>query len=340
MSMAVLSCEFLISPATCNEIQVEAQIAGLVEAAKCLDDVTNPPVLEPNALDRLIAAGKYPAEGLFKSNLARCGIDTYSSRDVARIVNSIISKAMDLQDIVEPRVTEWTKKCITPALVDTWPNRAQELEELFTQIALQGEIGESNACVVHHCDANLGPQFVVSGELFDVYPAPLLLLPLPISRGIQTHRNFKAYLSTLDHHQIFSRSVDDFNIKLSFYVGALKKAKSLGASLDEISLDTFDLGSEFIKSLKKNQCGPGGQFSGVLVDTIADLLAGGSKSQISIFRKSAESSEARTHGTLSAYRTHVTKSGLALRLMFWRSEDGMLVLANVGPKHELVIERP
>lgn len=340
MSIAILSCEFLISPATCNEGQVEDQITDLIEAAKCVDDGANPPVLEPNALERLITAGKYPTEGLFKSNLARCEIDTYSSKDVARIVNLIISKAGDMHDIVEQRLTEWTKKNIMPALVETWPNRAKELENLFEHIALQDELGGSNASVVHHCDANLGPQFVVSGELSEIYPATLLCLPHPVSRTIQTHRNFKEYLSTLNHHQLFSCSVDDFNVKLSFYVGALKKVKSLGASLDDISLESFDLGPEFLDSLRKNQCAPGGPFAGVLVDTIADLLAERPKNPISIFRKSAGSSEARTYGTLNAYRTHVTKSGIALRLMFWRGEDRTLILANVGPKSELVIERP
>ncbi|MGJ0522015.1 hypothetical protein ACR42A_00505 [Burkholderia gladioli] len=340
MSMAILSCEFLISPATCSASEVEAQVVSLVEAAKCLEDGIDPPVLEPDALNRLIAAGTYPAEGLFKSNLAKCQIDTYSSKDVARIVNAIISKADDILDIVEPRETEWKNKSVVPALVNTWPNRAHELEELITQIVLQGELEGKDACVVHHCNGNRGPQFIFSGELSDAYPMPALSLPRSINRAVQAHRTFKNYLATLDYNQLFARSIDDFHFKLAFYVGALKKAASHGASLDEISLDNFKFGPEFLNSLGKNQCDPGGQFSSVLVDTVTDLLAGTPKNQLSVFTKSAGSNEPKTYGAFVGYRTHVTKSGLALRLMFWRDKRGMLVLANVGPKHELVIERP
>ncbi|SOZ09530.1 hypothetical protein [Cupriavidus taiwanensis] len=340
MSMAVLSCEFLISPATCPANEVEAQVISLVEAVKCLDEGIDPPVLEPDALGRLIAAGTYPAEGLFKANLTKCQIETYSSKDVAKIVNALISKANDIFDVTEPREIEWKKKSVSPALVNTWPNRAKELEELFTQIAVQCELEGKAACVVHHCGGNPGPQFLFSGELSDAYPTPQIALPHLLSSTVQTHPTFQEYLATLDHHDLFARATDDFHLKLSFYVGALRKAKSQGLSPRDISLDNFDLGPEFSNSMEKNQCGPGGTFAGVLVDTISDLLAGHPKNPVSIFRKSAMSDEAKTHGTFTGYRTHVTKSGVALRLMFWRNDDGMLVLANVGPKQELVIEKP
>lgn len=147
-------------------------------------------------------------------------------------------------------------------------------------------------------------------------------------------------MATLDHHELFGRATDDFHFKLSFYVGALRKAKLQGLSLSDISLDNFDLGPEFSNSMWKNQCGPGSTFAGVFVDTVSDLLMGHPKNPASIFRKSATSDEARTHGDFTGYRMHVTKSGLALRLMFWRDSQGLLVLANVGPKQELLIEKP
>ena len=37
------------------------------------------------------------------------------------------------------------------------------------------------------------------------------------------------------------------------------------------------------------------------------------------------------------YRTHITKKGRALRLMYWQKENGEVVLANIGNKVDVEI---
>ena len=41
---------------------------------------------------------------------------------------------------------------------------------------------------------------------------------------------------------------------------------------------------------------------------------------------------------MGAFRTHINKSNEALRLMFWKLNDGRLEFANVGPKGEEEIQ--
>ncbi|MNC68098.1 hypothetical protein D3C75_1186550 [compost metagenome] len=81
-------------------------------------------------------------------------------------------------------------------------------------------------------------------------------------------------------------------------------------------------------------------FSSVLFDTVAHVLAGTPKSSLEIFTKSKDSAEPRMHGKLVAYRTHVTRGNRALRLMYWLAPSGVVIFANVGNKFDLEISPP
>ena len=131
----------------------------------------------------------------------------------------------------------------------------------------------------------------------------------------------------------------EYDLKLALFAGTLKLTLAAGRSIGEIELDSFLIGHDFIDSLKRNQAYISGVYFSVVFDTIVSLLADMPKNEVSPFRVSADSATQRTSSdkSMKAFRTHITSSGLALRLMFWKKNDGQILLANIGPKNECKI---
>lgn len=114
----------------------------------------------------------------------------------------------------------------------------------------------------------------------------------------------------------------------------LRAAEMLG---DECRpLETFSLGPAFLESLRANQCVGSGAFAGVALEVCAQLVAGTITRPIGTFGKPDQ--EVRSFDRALGWRVHLTGAHAGLRLMFWRSDRG-IEFANVGPKHELLIEK-
>jgi hypothetical protein len=77
----------------------------------------------------------------------------------------------------------------------------------------------------------------------------------------------------------------------------------------------------------------------VTVESCARIVLGIPKNPINEFRERVDGNakqRKREDGAL-AFRTHLTKKGVGLRLMFWRHTDGTIEFANIGGKGELLI---
>jgi hypothetical protein len=96
-------------------------------------------------------------------------------------------------------------------------------------------------------------------------------------------------------------------------------------------LRDFTFGSEFISSAKA--CGFVGETGAkhLLCESCARILLGNPKNQERPFTC------APLGENWGAFRSHLTKSGPAFRLMYWVHSSGHVVFANIGPKQELRI---
>jgi hypothetical protein len=100
----------------------------------------------------------------------------------------------------------------------------------------------------------------------------------------------------------------------------------------------YEIGARFLQSAEKWECGQQGRHNFTLIESCARIVLGVPKHEIGEFRDNFTGEQkVRSDGAL-AYRTHVTKRGAGLRLMFWRRPGGPIEFANVGDKDELVIE--
>ncbi len=99
----------------------------------------------------------------------------------------------------------------------------------------------------------------------------------------------------------------------------------------------YSIGTSFLQTAKIWECGQGGHHTFTLIESCARIVLGIPKHQIKPFYDGASGAQkVRNDGAL-ACRTHLTKSGAALRLMLWNLPDGTIEFANVGAKNELII---
>lgn len=107
-------------------------------------------------------------------------------------------------------------------------------------------------------------------------------------------------------------------------------------TIDE-GLKRYTLGAEFLSSAAQWECGRLGRHNFTLIESCARILLGIPKHQISEFIDNDTGKQKIRTDMAVGCRTHMTKKGAGLRLMFWELPNGTIEFANVGDKDELVI---
>jgi hypothetical protein len=105
---------------------------------------------------------------------------------------------------------------------------------------------------------------------------------------------------------------------------------------------SFSFGNNFWPSIKRNGGGKDGAFAHAIFSTCADVISERGTVDIKPFhggvRDKNDAPQLSKAGGFLAFRAHITKSGPALRLMFWRNGRDEYELSRVGPKRELEID--
>jgi len=100
----------------------------------------------------------------------------------------------------------------------------------------------------------------------------------------------------------------------------------------------YEIGPRFIQSAAQWECGQSGRHNFTLIESCARLVLNIPKHDIGVLLDNETGKhKVRADGAV-ACRTHVTKRGVGLRLMFWKLQDGTIEFANIGDKDELVIQ--
>lgn len=340
MHTAVLTYDFLLAPAHCAPEEIVSRVAELAEYARSVQLHAESPIIEEDAVEKLHNAGNYPCDGLFKTNLAKLDEHVFTVKDISRIINGILSSALPFS-YAENRLWEIANLKLNPSFNDLNSERKQDLIRLIETVAVYNEVEDKNYSLLHYCKNNIFKSTEVSAEICSIYPATTQSLPHAFARIIKLNSSYRDYLTSLCLQNKLTDDAENIElIKECFYWGSLCDLKKRGLSFDSIMSTEFQIGPSFINSLKMNQCLPGQKFWGSCFSAVVAILTDDSSYDINTFRKSAKSEEQRTSGNFRAFRCHVTKTGSALRLMFWKNDCGLVVLANVGPKNEETIGNP
>jgi hypothetical protein len=120
---------------------------------------------------------------------------------------------------------------------------------------------------------------------------------------------------------------------------AQRLAKDAGGP--PIVCHNFEFGDSFLESLRKWDALGDRAYSNSVFEASARIVANMEKYEAKEMRSRSaggkERPKVRSDGA-RAFRTHLSKSGVAMRLMFWRLANGSIEFANIGPKGELEIE--
>ncbi len=125
------------------------------------------------------------------------------------------------------------------------------------------------------------------------------------------------------------------DLHFAILLKALQIRAAEGQGNDIRAISVFGIGSDFLATITKNGCGNGGPYAGATLETCARIALGAPKNALRPFGKPDQT--IRSRDKAKALRTHVTKGGVAIRLMVWERPDGTIEFANVGPKGELEI---
>lgn len=161
-------------------------------------------------------------------------------------------------------------------------------------------------------------------------------LPTSISQNIPLVFSHQQLIESLDIWTIWDEASGTEAVSLCID-SCIKKLVSEGASDNAIS--NYVIGDEFISSLHKWNADSRRDYAMVTIQSCARIVLGIPKNLVNEFRESdATTAKQRTRcdGAV-AYRTHLNKTGVALRLMFWKLIDGTIEFANIGGKNELEI---
>ncbi|MGG4603533.1 hypothetical protein ACLPHM_01945 [Paenalcaligenes sp. Me131] len=340
MHTTVMSCDFLLAPAYCAPESIEHRVADLAEYARSVLTRNESPLLESDAVNKLIEAGKYPCEGLFKNNLAKVKEEFFTAKDIARIVSNILinGKGLEYSDY---QLWECSQSLMQPSFSQLSPNRLKELEELVEEVSIFNELEAKDHSILHYCPINSFPEIEYTGNLDEIAPQRDLVLPHPIKRITRLFSDYREYLTSISYfHDLSENRENAVLLKEAIFWGVVCDLKNRNLPLSSFDPSDFDLGDNFVDSLREHQCLPGQNFWGSCFSSIVAVLSRDPAYEINIFSKTGKCDKQREHGRYKAYRSHVTKGGVGLRLLFWQDDDDYIELANIGPKHELKIEVP
>ncbi|MDO9067091.1 MAG: hypothetical protein Q7W05_01385, partial [Deltaproteobacteria bacterium] len=173
-------------------------------------------------------------------------------------------------------------------------------------------------------------------DLVSTDSSPKSPLPISISQNIPVVFSHEQLIELLDIWAIWDGASNEEAVRLCIDA-SVKNLISSGVNDDEKC--NFVIGSDFVSSLHKWNAASRHDYAMVTVKSCARMVLGIPKNPINEFRESAEGSakqRCRSDGAL-AFRTHMTKKGVGLRLMFWRRTDRTIEFANIGGKDELEI---
>ncbi len=98
------------------------------------------------------------------------------------------------------------------------------------------------------------------------------------------------------------------------------------------------VGPKFLESINTWNFNTVGKQASLLIDACSRILLHAPKQELNEFKegKNSKQQEIRGDGALG-FRTHLSKDGVAYRLLFWRHKDGIIEFANVANKAECKI---
>lgn len=250
---------------------------------------------------------------LFQHCSRACDVDILEARDVA-----MLHSEPQLPDVSPTQMISETKRVFATAASSNYLGR-----QLRVGSAFYGAPASSYEVKVILND--------FQGGNADVLGPP----PVELSSTVVTITHIRDLISTEIADEIWRGAETAADIHFAITLGALALQLQAGENPSCARLAKFGIGSEFVQSLAAVECWGNARFSGAIRVLCSQIVAGKCNRQINPF--SLRGQYVRPSDGARAWRTHLTNSGLGLRLMHWSSDRG-LEFANVDVKDGEYIE--
>ncbi|SNR64444.1 hypothetical protein [Puniceibacterium sediminis] len=270
--------------------------------------------------------------------------DVYSPQDLFRQYTYILEASSRASEFFDTLVAECSEVTVTPELPSNlFPlNMRFETHRVLSQLCIKTLpdrlwlYGSSLRCE-GILSFSVSTSINSVGEVGDDKPSPTL--PLQLNDDIPVFHKIWDIVSLAMAERLWVEAQNAGDLALSITIGSLALLRTTNKDAKFSELKVFGVGSGFIDSLKANQCFGDGKFSGNAARMCMGIVAGLPFNSIQKMRISQKSSKQRVRAADKslAYRTHITKGGVGLRLMFWESQQ-IIEFANIGPKLEEEIE--
>ena len=287
----------------------------------------------------LLDCGYYPFDGRLGTLLRRFGLGSiYTENDLRVIVQDIIVRSNSLQEFVG----------VSMALYDNDIQVSPQCDEFYTNNALLELFVE----VLGVLAAAMTPRPRLAETVRVCCPASITLSGVEFSgtlsasepdvgyngkvrQEIMISDQYQNFILSLDGGGLWRSAESADDVVFALLVGALKRGVATGKFHNAADIPLFGVGSEFMDSLARNQAGGAARFASVTYETAVGVICGDSGRAMRVTKRGGSVQRSRADGGL-AWRSHITSSHEALRLMYWTA-GGCIEFANVGVKNELVI---
>ncbi|WP_225148782.1 hypothetical protein [Bradyrhizobium sp. NBAIM16] len=271
----------------------------------------------------------------------------YSTEDVRRSINFILERSAILEDALDVEVTEVEFFASTPDLSTLvkvpalFIATARHLATLALAFCLD-KVSSSPIVISGFADT-LGKVELKttagSGAVLELHDE--VAFPVSSKATVLFADKVEDVASNVGAKNLWdgAKTPEQLHFALMTEAAGLLRTKGLACKPENVP--KFTIGSDFFDTARRyGALGADGPNSDLLRETCARVVINDPKYPIGELKRPNKVGKlmpiVRKDGAV-ACRTHVQKSHAALRLMFWRHNDGTVELANVGPKQELEI---
>ena len=354
LAQVIIIDPFLLClPNPCSSLnQLEDFISAIAGWRGFLDRADTCVLLSDSARVALNTDGEFPHRHRLAKLIDKFECTFADANTISKVANSILERAPTLEEYFEINailIEEDTFELVPAVVLDRLKANCRSA---FRDDLLIAGI-KDNECVTDNMESRL---MVASGRLAENPPPKVIfikadihdidmvskdfgqksVLPISLSQSIPVSFSHEQLIDSLDLWTIWDKASSEEAVRLCV---ELCVNNLISSGVDPDGRCNFLIGSDLIASLQAWGADVRRDYAMVTVESCARIVLGIPKNPLNEFRERVDGNakqRKREDGAL-AFRTHLTKKGVGLRLMFWRHTDGTIEFANIGGKGELLI---
>lgn len=331
----------------CSSDDVEDFVSAVVDWASTADGKCTSAFVSSGVLDAIDDDDAFPWGPKLEALLKHYGVRSVSAVNVVQAVQSLLGCAR-IDDtigiksvLLEPSKTNLSTRFMRERLR---PKTQQAFDDMLAILSLaQTGVGDVDNIAIGSMPGR-GEKATLAYISFAAEVADIEWSSLPQGKTVTCPYQIDGKLSVffsrsglLEKIEPVSLWPDDEDVDKAKHAIDCCIARLIASGASEEKKKPYVIASRFLKSADDWHCGRDGRHNFTLIESCARLVLGIPKHDIGEFRDNKTGKQKVRDDRAVACRTHVTKRGAGLRLMFWELADGTIEFANVGDKDELVM---